>query len=296
MTAGGDTYRYAYGRGDQNGLPVIEEITRVSGTTTSNAYVAHDPSGQPVLLQTSTGTVSMYVYNGQNEPVGLSTDFNAAAYSFSFDPHGTATVTYNSGGTGLPQNPYVFGTGVQDRTTGLVKFGQRWYDPATGTWTQQDALNAPLDPGNANRYNYAAADPINGTDPTGQCDGIKDCAGTGALIGTGVGAIGGALIGGLAPSSVLLLGRSRTYSDRAAGDAANGQRRRVARRGRIAVSVFRKVGQYLGLIYRDDGRWQPGRGDDARRSTAARSALSRRIERGSPGGAVDKPAEDDRKD
>lgn len=34
-------------------------------------------------------------------------------------------------------------------------------------WTQQDSLEAPLDPVNANRYAYAGSDPINNYDPTG---------------------------------------------------------------------------------------------------------------------------------
>lgn len=49
-----------------------------------------------------------------------------------------------------------------------MKFGQRWYDPYWGSWTQQDTLDSPLDPSNGNRYAYAAADPINGSDPTGR--------------------------------------------------------------------------------------------------------------------------------
>lgn len=35
-----------------------------------------------------------------------------------------------------------------------------WYDAAVGRWTQQDTLDAPLDPTNANRYMYAGGDPI----------------------------------------------------------------------------------------------------------------------------------------
>ncbi|MFZ7088769.1 RHS repeat-associated core domain-containing protein [Curtobacterium sp. RRHDQ10] len=55
------------------------------------------------------------------------------------------------------------------RTDGdaLVKFGLRWYLPTVGTWTQRDTLDAPLDPGNANRYAYAGDDPFNDSDPSG---------------------------------------------------------------------------------------------------------------------------------
>src|ERR1039458_1650240 len=39
-------------------------------------------------------------------------------------------------------------------------------NPTTGTWTQQDPINTPLDPYNANRYEYAADNPVNYFDPT----------------------------------------------------------------------------------------------------------------------------------
>lgn len=167
QTGGGPTYAYTYGRTDRNGLPIIQTETRTSGTSVATAYIAHDPTGVPVMIQTSTGTVALYLYDGRNNPIGLLTDFNSTAYVYSFDPYGTATLTANSGGSGVSENPYLYGGGLQDRATGHLKFGARWYDPATGTWTQQDTRDTPLDPGNANRYQYAAADPINNADSTG---------------------------------------------------------------------------------------------------------------------------------
>jgi len=159
-------------------------------------------TGQPVALRTSTGTEGLYVYDGRNNPVGLVTDFNAVAYLYNFDPYGTSTTTTNSGGTGYPQNPYVFAGGLQDRATGLIRYGARWYNPTTGTWTQQDTLNAPLDPANANRYTYVGGDPINGTDPTGLCSGVYDCGGKGGYIGTLAGGVVGGLVGGLASGGI----------------------------------------------------------------------------------------------
>ena len=89
--------------------------------------------------------------------------------------------------------------------------GQRWYNPITGTWTQQDTLDHPLDPANANRYAYAGDDPINGSDPSGvsysECvlKTFRASAVTGAITGgiadveTAVipGAAGGFVIGGI---------------------------------------------------------------------------------------------------
>lgn len=78
--------------------------------------------------------------------------------------------------------------------TGWVKYGQRWYNAGTGRWTQMDTLDAPLDPANANRYAYAANDPINNADPLGLW--IGDLAGE--VIGTAVGGAFGFLVAGAA--------------------------------------------------------------------------------------------------
>jgi len=119
------------------------------------------------MLQTSNNVNCLYMYDITGNPIVLSTSFNTTSYALQFDPYGSATQTAGGSNGGTTQNPYSFHAGLQDRTTGYIKFGARWYDPATGTWTQQDTYNAPLSPGNANRYLYAGGDPINVTDPLG---------------------------------------------------------------------------------------------------------------------------------
>ncbi|MGJ9422244.1 RHS repeat-associated core domain-containing protein [Aeromicrobium sp. CF3.5] len=167
-TPGDVTYDYAYGAPDQNGLPVIQEVSRTEdGAALVDAYVTHDNTGLPVMLQASTGQTGMYVYDGQGNPVSLTSEGATTSYLYELDPYGTATTTQNAGDTAYVENPYTYGGGLQDRSTGLIKFGQRWYDSTTGSWIQQDALNAPLDPTNANRYNYVGGNPVNRFDPTG---------------------------------------------------------------------------------------------------------------------------------
>jgi len=61
--------------------------------------------------------------------------------------------------------------------TGLYHFGQRYYDPSLGRWTQQDSLSHIGDPANGNRYTYTGDDPVINTDPGGRqtcCSGV-DC-------------------------------------------------------------------------------------------------------------------------
>ncbi|MCA1835259.1 MAG: RHS repeat-associated core domain-containing protein, partial [Actinobacteria bacterium] len=60
-----------------------------------------------------------------------------------------------------------FAGGFIDRgdATGLVQFGQRYYDPAVGRWTQQDPV------GPRTNYLYAGDDPVNLVDPSGLKNG-----------------------------------------------------------------------------------------------------------------------------
>lgn len=184
------TYTLTYGRPDKNGLP---EVDSVSASGVGTGYVLSDPSGQPVMLSTSSGNTELYIYDGIHNPIGLSTSFHTTAAAFRYDPYGGSTTTNSSSYSTAYENPYTFGEGILDHTTGEVKFGQRYYSPSTGGWTQQDALNAPLDPGNANRYTYAGDNPVNNQDPTGT-DIFNDI---GSAFNDVVGAIGGFAVAGI---------------------------------------------------------------------------------------------------
>ena len=165
------TYTFGYGRPAQSGVPTIETASKDGQT----ANVISDPvTGQPLMLRTSSGMQAMYVYDGTpGSPIALITNAAYQAFAYDYDPYGLPTLTATSGGNGVDQNPYAFAGGIQDRTTDWVHYGNRYYDPTTGTWTQRDTLDNPLSPQDANRYTYAGGDPINNVDPTGQGLGGK---------------------------------------------------------------------------------------------------------------------------
>jgi len=73
--------------------------------------------------------------------------------------------------------PFGFAGGVYDLHAGLVRFGARDYDPATGRWTAKDPIRFQGD--GTNLYGYAVNDPVNWSDPNGEF----------AVFGAGLGAI-----------------------------------------------------------------------------------------------------------
>lgn len=58
---------------------------------------------------------------------------------------------------------------------GYYKIGLRYYDDSLGRWTQTDpaerAIN-PMQPAEAQPYNYSGCNPVNQTDPTGACSDV----------------------------------------------------------------------------------------------------------------------------
>jgi len=89
--------------------------------------------------------------------------------------------------------------------TGLQYMRNRYYDPATGQFTQGDPIGLA---GGMNLYGFAGGDPVNFSDPFGLCPA---CDGTGAIEGA-AGALGGAagaasaLVGATSDANVVAAG------------------------------------------------------------------------------------------
>ena len=72
------TYKLTYGRTDAQGMPIIEQLKRNDGT----AYIEHDPvTGEPLMLRTSSGMQSLYVYDGTGNPAALLTSAEYVAFA-----------------------------------------------------------------------------------------------------------------------------------------------------------------------------------------------------------------------
>jgi RHS repeat-associated protein len=92
--------------------------------------------------------------------------FHYGPYGENVKSEGTQTIPFIFGYKGGYRMP----GGNKGETTvanGLYHYGQRYYDPTTGRWTQQDPLERAMSPMQGDRFGFAGADPINISDPRG---------------------------------------------------------------------------------------------------------------------------------
>lgn len=110
-----------------------------SGTTSPSAYYLTDANGSTRALTGSDGTITG---------------------TYSYTPYGTVT-----NHTGTASTPLQYGGGYTDTESGLDYLLNRYYDPTTAQFTTTDPLVAVTH----QPYTYADNNPVNETDPTGQC-------------------------------------------------------------------------------------------------------------------------------
>jgi RHS repeat-associated protein len=112
----------------------------------------------------TNGTVRRYLY----EPYGqqIRTWIDAAAGTSLFDGSELAALGQPEG---ADYNPWRYASGYYDKTTGMLKFGTRYYIPQLARWTQVDPKSGqPNNPVTLNPYGYVGGNPVNETDPTGR--------------------------------------------------------------------------------------------------------------------------------
>ncbi len=106
----------------------------------------------------------LYLFDGLGSVVALTDGSGTVVNTYRYDPYGNVT----PGASNSVANSWQYTGGYLDSQTGLVKLGQRFYDPklgqrfydpSIGRWTQLDPLGGG--------YVYAGDTRVNFVDPSG---------------------------------------------------------------------------------------------------------------------------------
>ncbi|MFL5627365.1 MAG: RHS repeat domain-containing protein [Ktedonobacteraceae bacterium] len=97
------------------------------------------------------------LFDGLGSIVGMTDSAGNDVNRYDYDPYGTIISQQEQSGL---NNPWKFAAGYLDSSTGLYKFGVRYYDPTLGRWTQLDSAGTG--------YVYAGDNPVNAVDPSGK--------------------------------------------------------------------------------------------------------------------------------
>lgn len=117
----------------------------------------------------------------------MNTKTGFVSQALDYDTYGAVISDSNPG-----LQDFGFAGGEYDPAIGLVRFGARVYDPATGRWTAKDPIL--FDGGDANLYGYVMNDPINLIDPSGESwrdVNLRNVFGGVALVGGGLHCLAG---------------------------------------------------------------------------------------------------------
>ncbi|WP_126580882.1 RHS repeat-associated core domain-containing protein [Tengunoibacter tsumagoiensis] len=104
--------------------------------------------------------------------------------AYKYDPYGNIVSQQEQSGL---NNPWKYAGGYYDSSTGLTKFGIRYYDPTVGRWTQRTPVGGSLQETlKGNPYMYADNNPVNEVDPSGRFSLTYKCIQDVITIGGGV--------------------------------------------------------------------------------------------------------------
>ncbi len=133
--------RFAYGSLGHS-PDVAVKFNTTDGTVAGVYWFVHDQVGSVVaVVDTATGT---------------------AVERTKYGPWGERQPELETPGF---KHPFGFAGGLHDTDTKLVRFGAREYDPRIGRWLARDPIGLV---GGANSYSYAASDPVNAFDASGE--------------------------------------------------------------------------------------------------------------------------------
>ena len=127
-------------------------------TATATAAYTHGPGMDHPILRKTTTESQFYHSDGLGSVVASSSPTGTITASARYDAWGRTVSATNV----LPTFGY---TGREPDETGLIYYRARYYDPATGRFTQQDPLG--FRGGAINFYSYVVNNPVNRVDPSG---------------------------------------------------------------------------------------------------------------------------------
>jgi RHS repeat-associated protein len=136
----------------------------------NHTYTNRTPDGLPLSTKTAAAT-NYFVTDHLGSVVGLFTATGTWAGGYSYTPYGERRFT----ASGLTSNNWRY-AGTFEQSANLYKMGARYYDAATGRFTQMDPTGQEPNP-----YTYAQANPCNNIDRSG----TMSCSLAVSLVGYG---------------------------------------------------------------------------------------------------------------
>ncbi|WP_123978857.1 RHS repeat protein [Streptomyces sp. Ag109_O5-1] len=141
-----------------------EELVENTATKAVTGTRYYSVNGTTVAARSSSGNIQYLIPNRQGTDY-LSVDYQTQAVTRrQYLPFGGTRGAAPS--SWLGDKGYVGGT--TDTATSLVNLGMREYDTQTGRFVSRDPQLEATDPSQLTGYDYAANNPVTGSDPTGQ--------------------------------------------------------------------------------------------------------------------------------
>lgn len=155
-----DTTNYLWDTNDD--MPQLATESTAAGTTL-RSYVY----GDDAVSMSSGGTLYYLHHDRQGSVVNVTSASGTSEWSYSYEPFGNPR-TITKVNPSAPATTLGYLGQLRDSDSGLYDMRARTYDPATGRFSSTDPLTAaPTDPA-IEPYDYAAQDPINNSDLSGE--------------------------------------------------------------------------------------------------------------------------------
>jgi RHS repeat-associated protein len=160
------------GSGDELGNSLLG-LTHENNNGSVSAF-ERTPNGMLIDLRTPSGNFNP-LYDAQGDVIAMvnastgkvERTFRYGPYGENVKSEGTQTVPYPFGYKGGYRMPGG-NAGRGNVANGLIHFGERYYDPTTGRWTQRDPSAQAASLLQNDDFGFAGSDPVNLNDPSGK--------------------------------------------------------------------------------------------------------------------------------